>query len=167
MNADIRLPLTVGLGEAKISLDAEDTLVALGLGSCVAVCAYDPVARVGGMLHAVLPEHNGRDDRPTKYVDSGVRHLIAEMESKGAARRRLAVGLVGGAQMLVGPGFAKALNIGERNWTIAKAVLAQEGLRVAIEDVGGSVGRTVRMRIADGHLFVRSVGSGEIELPLV
>ena len=52
--------LVVGLGEMKVSRGADDVLVCLGLGSCVALCYHDPVAKVGAMAHIVLPGSEGR-----------------------------------------------------------------------------------------------------------
>jgi len=164
MTREERVAITVGLGEARVSSDPQDELVALGLGSCVGVCAYDPVAKVGGLLHAMLPEANGSDGRPAKYVDTGIRHLLEEMERRGARRSRIRVHLVGGAQMLIAPGFGKALDIGARNVARARLILPEEGLTVVGADVGGSKGRTVRLHVGSGIVRVRSVGGTEREL---
>ncbi|HEO72263.1 MAG TPA: chemotaxis protein CheD [Candidatus Hydrogenedentes bacterium] len=159
--------ISVGLGELRVSRDPGACLVAHGLGSCVGVCAYDPVAKVGAMLHAMLPEHNGRASaQPTKYVDSGIRHMLEELASQGALRQRLAVYLTGGAHMLVAPGFKNALNIGARNADMAREVLEREGLRLAGADTGGHWGRTIKLYINDGKITVRSVGRGEHEFSL-
>jgi chemotaxis protein CheD len=152
--------LAVGLGEIKISRDPQDLLVAYGLGSCVAVAMYDPQTRVGGLLHAVLPERT-KDAEPTcpKYVDSGVPRLLVELERLGALRSRLMVRMVGGANMLALKDARQALNIGERNIAAARAALAALRLRLVGEDVGGTKGRTVRLFVADGRLTVRVLGS--------
>ena len=159
--------ISVGLGELRVSRDPQACLVAHGLGSCVGVCAYDPVAKVGALLHAMLPEHNGHaPPQATKYVDSGIEHMLKELADQGAARHRLVLHITGGAQMLTAPGFKNMLNIGARNAEMAKAVLQREGLRLAGSDTGGHWGRTVRLYIKDGKVTVRSVGRGEQELSL-
>ena len=152
--------LAVGLGEIKFSRDAQDLLVAYGLGSCVAIALYDPQVRVAGLLHAVLPERT-KDAEPTsaKYVDSGTVRLLTELERLGAQRNRLVVRMVGGANMLSLKDARQAFNIGERNVAAARAALAHLGLRLSGEDVGGTKGRTVRLYVADGRMTVRVLGS--------
>ena len=156
--------LAVGLGEIKISGLPTDILVAYGLGSCVGVGMYDPITRVGGLLHAVLPEHLGNSDNLAKFVDTGIAELLASMERAGAVRARLNVRLAGGAHMLNAPGFKQSLNIGERNIAAALAALAVLNLRVAAQDLGGTVGRTVRLYVANGRLTVRAMGNPERDL---
>lgn len=157
--------IAVGLGEVKVSGNPVEILVAYGLGSCVAVAMYDPVARVAGLLHAVLPyDLNGSERLSAKYVDSGIATLLRKLAEAGANRQRLIVRLAGGANMLVAPGFNSSLNIGERNVAAARATLAAHQLKIKAEDVGGHAGRTVRLFVADGRMTVRVLGSQEKEL---
>ena len=48
--------LIVGIGDCKLSTDPESNLVTYGLGSCIGITLYDPLTRVGGMLHYMLPD---------------------------------------------------------------------------------------------------------------
>ncbi len=154
--------LPVGLGEIKISGTPGDVLVAYGLGSCVGVGMYDPVAHVAGLLHAVLPQSlNGTESVPGKFVTTGVPKLIEEMEKAGAVRSRLQVRIAGGANMLSAPGAKQAFNIGERNVAQTRVMLDSLRMRLLAEDVGGSVGRTVRLFAADGRMTVKALGSQE------
>ena len=156
--------LAVGLGEIKISRLPTDILVAYGLGSCVGVGMFDPFAKVAGLLHAVLPEHLNHTENSAKYVDTGVAELVAGMEKNGALRSRLMVRIAGGAHMLNAPGFKQALNIGERNTTAALAILAAMNFRIAAQDCGGNLGRTVRLYVATGRMTVRAMGNPERDL---
>ncbi len=157
--------LAVGLGEIKVSRNSTDVLVAYGLGSCVGVAVFDPQTKVSGLLHAVLPERlNGGEPASPKYVDSGLAALMASVEKEGAERRRLTVWLTGGANMLTAPGFKQTLNIGERNVAAALAGLAALNLKIRAQEVGGHVGRTVRLYVANGRFTVRALGSQEKEL---
>ena len=157
--------LAVGLGEIKVSRQPEDVLVAYGLGSCVGVGAYDPVARVAGLLHAVLPERtNGAEEFSPKFVDSGIPALLKELERAGAIRRRLIIRIAGGANMLLAPGFKQTFNIGDRNVAATRATLASLGLPIRGEAVGGQTGRTVRLLVSSGRMTVKVLGTGEIEL---
>ena len=83
------------------------------------------------------------------------------MEKAGALRSRLQVRIAGGANMLSAPGAKQAFNIGERNVAQTRVMLDSLRLRLLAEDVGGSVGRTVRLFAADGRMTVKALGSQE------
>ena len=163
----VRGKLTVlGLGELHASDDPDDVLACIGLGSCVALCAYDPYARIGGMVHLVLPNSvegrtNGSD---AKFVNLGIPLLLQRMETLGAIRRRTAVKLVGGAHMIVVPGFEKMPNIGDRNVEAARIMIASLGLKLCGGDIGGNRGRTVRLFVASGQLTVSTAGGPSVEI---
>ena len=157
--------LAVGLGEAKVSRDPQEVLVAFGLGSCVGIGMYDPQAGVAGLLHAVLPQRlNDQDANSPKYVDSGVAHLLTLLERAGAKRESLLVRMAGGANMLTAPGFKQVFNIGDRNVAAAHTTLAANALRLRSEDVGGNTGRTVRLYPGNGRMTIRVLGNQERDI---
>jgi chemotaxis protein CheD len=152
----------VGLGEIAVSQNRDEILVAFGLGSCVGVGAYDPVKKIAGLLHAVLPEPlNGSDLESTKYVGNGIKKLLEEMEKQGAARERLIIRIAGGANMLTSPGLSKTFDIGTRN--IAATISTLETLKIKIisQNVGGNTGRTFRIYVIDGKMTIRMIGEKE------
>ncbi|MEE8390222.1 MAG: chemotaxis protein CheD [Anaerolineae bacterium] len=154
---------SVGIGEIVASDAPDDVLVAYGLGSCVAICLHDPVARVGGMLHALLPavpNGNLNVGNPVKFVDLGTPLLLKALLELGARRTRLVAQLCGGAQALLAPGFEDddLLSIGERNVIAAETALRAAGLGIRTQATGGRIGRTVRLYIADGQVAVKSLG---------
>ncbi|HNB54157.1 MAG TPA: chemotaxis protein CheD [Anaerolineales bacterium] len=152
--------IPVGLGELSVSANAEEVLVAYGLGSCVAIGMIDQLIGVGGLLHAVLPESNRQPPQP-KFVDSGIRLLLEQMQQRGANRRRMLVHLAGGASVLTLSGYTQTFNIGTRNIASAIECLLNEHLSITSKDVGGSVGRTVRLYIRNGRMTVQSMGQPE------
>ena len=157
---------SISIGGIAVSASATDVLVAYGLGSCVAICLYDPVARVGGMLHALLPSapsQNGRDPAPSaKFVDQGTPLLIEALVGLGAKRSRLSAQLCGGAKVLSAPGFEEGdLHIGRRNVLAAESALRNAYIPIKAHRTGGRVGRTVRFYIATGEVTVRSLGQKE------
>ena len=165
-NTDADKLRAVTIGAVVISNVPGEVLVAYGLGSCVAVCLYDPVARVGGMLHALLPtapDNSKAKDSRAKFVDEGVPLLIKELTELGARRSRLIVRLCGGAKVLSVPGFNNdgILSIGKRNTQAAEAALQAARLRVKAQATGGNVGRTVKLYIDTGQVTVRSLGQAE------
>lgn len=157
--------ISVGLGERVVSRKPEDILVAYGLGSCLGIGVYDPVAKVAGLLHAVLPERlDGVDKYSSRYVDSGISGLCDEIVRAGAQVSRLSIWVTGGANMLLSSDFSKAFDIGNRNIEVAKRVMEDLHLPIAAVDVGGHLGRTVRLYVAQGRMTVRVIGGQEKEL---
>ncbi|NMB53299.1 MAG: chemotaxis protein CheD [Leptolinea sp.] len=151
-----------------ISKDPQDVLIAFGLGSCLGVGMYDPVARIGGLIHVVLPEHKaGNDPNHAKFVDTGIPMLLKKLTDEGAVPSRIILKMAGGANMLVSPGLSGTFDIGTRNITMAHQVIEKLNLKLNREEVGGQVGRTVRLYIADGRMTVRMMGSQERDLGAV
>ncbi len=153
--------IAVGLGELALSNRPDTVLVAYGLGSCVGVALFDPQAKVAALLHAMLPAFRNGDANKTKYVDTGIPAMLEEVEKMGAVRSRLVCRIVGGAQMLVAPGFNNVFNIGAKNVEQAHKTLRKQRLRLRAEDTGGNAGRTIKLFVADGRVMVRSLGKEE------
>lgn len=153
----------VGIGEIVVSADAEEVLVAYGLGSCVAICLYDPLAQVGGMLHALLPTPIGPRHNfgaPAKFVERGVPALLRELVALGAISSRLKTYLCGGASVLTTP-VDGSPDVGQRNSQAATKALHDAGLKIQGQAVGGQAGRTVKLYVATGRVMVRSLGQPE------
>lgn len=158
----------IGLGEQVVTRDPQDILVAYGLGSCLGIGMYDPVAHVAGLIHVVLPERtNGADGSPAKYADSGIPYLLEQMVHSGAQQRRLIVKMAGGANMLMTSNTTKAFDIGNRNVASALKVFSALNIRLTGQEVGGNTGRTVRLYAADGRMTVRMVGQTEHDIEMI
>lgn len=145
---------------------AGDTLVTLGLGSCVAILLHDPVARVGGMAHVLLPEKQLARDSTNlaKFASTAIPLLAEEVLGAGARRDRLKARLVGGASMfaaLMAPG---TLNMGERNLNASRQALRELGIPLVAEEVGADYGRSVRFHVGEGRVVVSSVGRPDVTL---
>jgi chemotaxis protein CheD len=154
-----QVQVAVGIGECHILGGRKGALVAYGLGSCVAVCTYDPIAGVGGVLHAMLPSNpQSAQDRSLRYVDHGIAALLDGMTRRGALLSRMVVKLAGGARVLSLPGAQDKFNVGVRNVNSAREELGRRGLAIAAADVGGTKGRTVVLNVETGQLLVRTVG---------
>lgn len=156
--------VTVGISEMAISSEPEETLITYSLGSCVGLTLYDPVARVGGLIHSMLPlskidpEKAGR--MPCMFVDTGVPALLTELYARGAQRRNLVAKVAGGSQILDAQGV---FNIGERNYTVLRKLLWKNDILIAGEDVGGSVPRTMSLHVETGKTVLKMSGR-EVEL---
>lgn len=159
--------LVVGIGDCQVSNDPRSTLVTYALGSCIALIAHDPVSKIGGLLHYMLPESSLNMDRarthPAVFGDTGIPLLLDAVLRKGANRLHLTLRAAGGAQVMDQQGV---FNIGKRNQLVLKKVLWKSGLMVHAEETGGMQARTVRMEVGSGRTFLRTGGDGEREWPL-
>jgi chemotaxis protein CheD len=140
----------------------QDVLVTVGLGSCVAILLYDPVARVGGLAHILLPSQalSRTDQNAAKFPQTAIPHLVDLMAREGASPRRLTGRLVGGASMFASLAAPGTIQMGERNIVACRQVLHSQGIPLVGEAVGGDYGRTVKLRIADGQVDVFTVAHG-------
>ena len=140
----------------------DEVLITIGLGSCVAIVLYDPVARVGGMAHVLLPSPalSRHDANPAKFPQTAIPRLIELMGKEGASTRRMTARLVGGASMFASLAAPGTIQMGERNIVACRQALYHEGLALTGEATGGEFGRTVRLWVADGRVEVSTVFHG-------
>lgn len=150
----------VGIGELKTA-GQPNRIVTLGLGSCVGITLYDPVTKVGGLLHIMLPDSTqfSSVSKPAKFADLGIPLLLSEIRRSGGRVGHLQAKMAGGAQMFTGLNEKFVLNIGERNIKMVKQVLKGLGIRVLAEEVGGNRGRTMILDTFSGQVLIRTVGS--------
>jgi chemotaxis protein CheD len=157
--------LVVGISDCKVSRDPDTVLVTYALGSCIAVTVYDPITKVGGMLHYMLPESamdpSKAQQNPCMFADTGIPRLMQAVQAAGGDSRRMVVRLTGGAQVLDHQG---TFQIGKRNYLAAKRILWKAGILISAEAVGGEVSRTTRLEVATGQMWVREAAGIEREL---
>ncbi len=156
--------IVVGISDVQVSGDPQDVFITYSLGSCIGVTAYDPAARVGGMIHYMLPLSQIAPDkaaaRPAMFADTGVPALLNALLALGAAKNRLVVKAVGGAQLM---DQHKLFNIGERNFLILRKILWKNNMLIKASEVGGMMSRTLRLELDTGRVIVKS-SQGEVEL---
>ena len=157
--------LIVGIGDCKVSRDPSDVLVTHALGSCIAIVAYDPVAKVAGLLHYMLPESSLDADkaqkRPSMFADTGIPLLFKSACELGAMKSRMIVMAAGGAQMLDPNG---TFNIGQRNHLAMRKILWKAGVIVHKEEIGGTSSRTLRIDVASGRVQLKTSGEPEQDM---
>jgi len=161
IDADPTTEIRVKVADYAVGRD-EQTLITIGLGSCVAIALYDPRTRIGGLAHTLLPSESMARDRsnPAKFPASAVVTLLAEMTRLGADARRVRAKLVGGASMFANLLPAGGINIGDRNVAAARQALEASRVPVVAEDVGSDHGRSVHFHLDDGRVEVRSLKKG-------
>jgi len=155
---------TVGISELRATDQRGDVLVTYSLGSCIGLTLYDPAAGVGGMVHCMLPLSRinpaKAGQNPAMFVDTGVPALLEKLFALGAERERLVANVAGAATLL---DERKLFRIGERNHTILRKTLWRNDILIAGADVGGTVARTMCLRMSTGQTTIRSGGR---EVPL-
>jgi chemotaxis protein CheD len=149
--------VVVGIGEYAVSQNPDEVIVTHALGSCIAVCVFDPVAKVAAMLHFLLPEAQINEERariqPGAFADTGIPMLFQAAYKCGLEKKRAIVKLAGGAE-LGERGSGTALQIGRRNALAAKNLLWKNGVLVKSQDVGGNTARTVYLSVQDGRMQI-------------
>jgi chemotaxis protein CheD len=160
--------IPVGLGEVAVTrADAVEPLVAHGLGSCIALCLFDPVSKVAGLAHIVLPGKDPTDKPNGKFAGSALPALIDKLVRAGGPKdpRRYHARIAGGAHVLNIGGTGSLPRIGDKNAEAVKAVLAEASVPIKGEHVGGGKGRTVWFHPRDnGHIRVKTVGGQEVHV---
>ena len=141
---------------------AEDVLITVGLGSCVAIALYDAVARVGGLAHILLPSPalSRETNNAAKFPQLALPRLLELMAARGANSKRIAARIAGGASMFANLAPSGTIQMGERNIVATRQALSVTGIPLVAEAVGGDFGRTVRLFVTDGRLEVSSVAHG-------
>lgn len=137
----------------------DEVLFAIGLGSCVAIVLYDPLAKVGGLAHTMLPSSasSRRPAPPGRFPQSALDVMLEEMKQRGAVKKRIYARLVGGAAMFESILADEGTPLGTRNIEASRAALKAAGIRLRAEAVGANYGRTVFFHIDDGRIVVTSV----------
>jgi chemotaxis protein CheD len=159
------MEIAVGMGEIKVA-EPPHCLVALGIGSCIAVALYAEDARIGGLAHIMLPcikeAHN--KSNAARFADVGIAMVIDEMTARGAQIQNIWAKIFGGANMF--PGIISAdstMDIGKRNILTVRKELENHNIRIIAEEVGDHVGRTVLFDTRDGSALVKTTQLGDRE----
>ncbi len=139
-------------------------IVTIGLGSCVAIALYDRETQVGGLAHILLPttSMSRETTNPAKFPETIVPLMLEEMRALGARNAaRINAKIAGGASMFGQLVSGSGINVGERNVTSTRAVLASAGIPLIAEDTGLDYGRSVYFHLDDGRLEIKSLKRGD------
>ena len=149
--------LRVGISDYKVAQQPQ-TLITVGLGSCVGIALYDPKTKIGGLSHIMLPDSSAFKDtnKVEKFADLAVPHMVSEI-NKLTNNNPLIAKIAGGASMFQ---FSKDLphgSIGDRNILAVEKVLQQLGIPLLAAHTGGNMGRTMSIDLATFTVTVRMV----------
>lgn len=151
--------VSVGISEFRIAA-APTILTTYGLGSCVGIALFDPVALTGGLAHTLLPtpaRASEKTEKTAKFTCWAVELMVEELIKNGCASERLVAKLAGGAKMFEHHYKLSPGGIGERNVASARAALELYGIPLVAEDTGDDYGRSLEFHTTTGLLVVRAL----------
>lgn len=155
--------IKVGMADLKVCI-SPNGVTTLGLGSCVGVAIRDPMTKIGGLAHVMLPDSKsirGSERNIAKFADTGIAELVRQMEAQGAKKSRMTAKLAGGAMMFSFHNKNELARVGDRNVEASKQKLKELGIPILAEDVGDSYGRTVVFYPETGDFVIKAVGRPE------
>lgn len=157
--------IKVGMADLKVCV-SPDSITTLGLGSCVGIALRDPVTKIGGLAHIMLPDSTSirNNSNIPKFADTGIEELVKQVTQRGANRNRLVAKIAGGAQMFSFGSTSEAVRVGERNVQAVKKKLAELKIPILAEDTGKNFGRTVIFYPETGDFLIRAVGKSEYKI---
>ena len=153
VNTATRKQLVVRMGDMLTSNDPQAQLITYSLGSCVGIAIYDPVVKVGGLLHAMLPDsginRERATSRPHMFVDTGLPAMFHAVYALGGVKQRLIIKIAGGAEFL---NEKSIFRIGHRNVETTINMLERNGVKIAASETGGRESRTLRLDLSNGNV---------------
>jgi len=158
---NIKQMVVVGMADLKAIKDP-GVLTTLGLGSCVGIAFYDPLAKIAGLAHCMLPDSTKIQNNSikAKFVDTAVEVLLNDMLRMGANKRLIKAKVAGGAQMFAFNATNDMMRIGDRNVEATIKVLGQHGIPIIAKDTGATYGRTVELYAETGAFLIKTIGHG-------
>lgn len=157
--------IKVGMADLNI-VDSPNSLTTLGLGSCIGICLYDKTKKIAGMAHIMLPSSKAvkNNTNIAKFADTAIDELIKKMERKGASKSRFECKIAGGAQMFSFSTKSDTMQVGKRNAQAVRDKMKEHGIKIKVDETGGTFGRTIVLSAETGALQIKTIGHGTKEL---
>ena len=153
--------IVVGMADLR-AVKTPGGVTTLGLGSCVGIALYEPMAKVAGLAHCMLPDSTQiqNNSNVAKFVDTATVKLVEDMVRLGARREMIRAKIAGGAQMFNFSATSDNMRIGDRNVEATIKVLGKMNIHILAKDTGATYGRTVELYAEDGRFVVKTIGHG-------
>ncbi len=153
--------ITVGMADLNVTKNP-GVLTTLGLGSCVGIALYDPITKVAGLAHIMLPDSTQikNNSNVAKFADTAMIKLIKDMTLLGANKDRLKAKIAGGAQMFSFSSTNESMRIGDKNVEATIKLLRQFNIPLLARETGDTYGRTVELYSEDGRFLIKTIGHG-------
>lgn len=157
--------IKVGMADYKVGR-CPDSLITYGLGSCVGIALYDPIIKIGGLAHIMLPDSNQArsKENPAKFADTALPLMLSDLIKMGAVKSRITAKIAGGAQMFSFTNATDIMRVGERNAEAVRLILKDLEIKLIADDTGGNYGRTVELKLDTGKFRIKTIDKGEKEI---
>ncbi|MDN4073415.1 chemotaxis protein CheD [Fictibacillus terranigra] len=155
--------IRVGIAEISYCGPAS-SIRTTGLGSCVGIILFDPMTRLAGMAHIMLPDSSMSRTallNEAKFADTAVKAMVKNLEMQGVKKIRMKAKIAGGAQMFQFSSGQETMRIGPRNVEAVKSGLADFRIPLVAEDTGGDKGRTIEFNTDTFELLIKTVHQKE------
>lgn len=155
--------ITVGMAEFEV-VHNPCTLEAVGLGACLAICLRDEKTKIAALAHVMLSDSKNApaEVNPLRFVDKAVDAMLGSMVALGCQKPDITAKLCGGAEIF--SGVPQLSEIGAINIEAARKKLAESGIKIIAEDVGGSCGRSMCFNTETGDVIVRRIRCKEMKI---
>ena len=140
---------------ATLFVSIEASYIDTILGSCVAVCLHDPVNKIGGMNHYMLPFWNGQGLASPKYGNIAIEKLLEQMLERGSKKGNLVAKVFGGGEVL--DTQTQLFKIGKNNIELALKMLEQKRIPIVSSHTGGKNGRKIRFNTLTGEVGMKII----------
>lgn len=147
----------VGISDYKVGRMPQ-TLMTIGLGSCVGIAIYDPKTKIGGLSHIMLPDSRSfkNANKVEKFADLAIPQMVSEIR-KETKNQKLIAKIAGGASMFQTANDSYIGTIGERNVVAVERSLKLLGIPLLGNHTGGNMGRTMIVDLTTFAVTVRMV----------
>jgi len=147
----------VSISDMRVTGRARDVLVTHSLGSCLGLAAFDPVAKVAGLIHCLLPvmPKNKPRTNPCMFVNTGVTAMIRSMYNRKAQKQHLILKAAGCGRMI---NISNKFDTGANNFEALCKLLELNELELAAREIGGTKPRTMRLFADTGKVVISSLG---------
>jgi len=139
-----------------IFVTAEPYIMETVLGSCITVCLWDRIKKIGGMNHYIYPECKRKEDRTARYGNISIPYMIKMMIEKGADIDNVIAYSAGGARNIHLSSF-----VGDNNIRVAREVLMKRNIKLVKTDFGGIKGRKVRFNNVTGEFKIEIINGND------
>ncbi len=152
----------INVGVAQVRMGNNPAILRTILGSCVGICIYDRIKKIGGLAHILLPNDTSNGANPEKFADTAVPYMVQMLLKDGAKKEFMSAKIAGGASMFKFEANVSLGQIGDRNVEEVKKALQKLQIPIVEEDTGGNSGRVIDFFLEDGRLKVKASGQEKI-----
>ncbi len=142
-----------------------DTRIRTILGSCVALCVWHPKLKIGGMCHYLLPMRRIREKEAPpdgRYGDEAVELMLKEIKKAKTKPSDYHMKIFGGANMFSKVIEKGAMNVGEKNVTLAENIAKEHGFQLMASHTRGTEHRSILFDIWSGDVWLKKPKAGDV-----